>query len=554
MLTKLIVRNFKRFDEVEIPLANPVVLIGPNNSGKTTAMQALTLWELARREWNGRALPADEATGLPGATLNRLSLTMIPTPEADTLWRNRRSEDALIEIIVEGEEQGVRWSCGFAFEYANEESLYAHPIRLRETPFSSDDHWTPVPAPAQDIRCAFLSPSSGLIDAEVAIPPGAVNVRIGQGRTAEILRNLCYTIYLDRSDLHPNDWPRIVERIGQLFGVELDPPRYLAERGEILMTYRQGGVQLDLTAAGRGLHQTLLLLAHLTLNRGSVLLLDEPDAHLEVLRQRQTYRLLSETAQEHNSQLVIASHSEVILNEAAGKDTVVAFVGTPYVINQHSAEVAKSLEQIGWDQYAQALQIGWVLYLEGSTDRAMLEAFAKRLGHHAALEALEHPFIHYVGNNATAVRSHFFGLREAKSDLAAVALFDRPDGGVPKIDPIRCLTWRRREIENYICTPGTLIGYAQHDADHMRDAISEIEAASRTLGQRSIWSAGTKASEDALPHLLRAFERNLGRQQPVLKRDFHQLVQYLPDHDIDPEVTEKLDAIAEVAARAQTRS
>ena len=35
MLTKLIIRNFKRFDDVEIPLANPVVFIGPNNSGKT---------------------------------------------------------------------------------------------------------------------------------------------------------------------------------------------------------------------------------------------------------------------------------------------------------------------------------------------------------------------------------------------------------------------------------------------------------------------------------------------------------------------------------------
>ena len=38
MLTKLIIRNFKRFESAEIELGNPVVLIGPNNSGKTTAL------------------------------------------------------------------------------------------------------------------------------------------------------------------------------------------------------------------------------------------------------------------------------------------------------------------------------------------------------------------------------------------------------------------------------------------------------------------------------------------------------------------------------------
>ena len=52
MLTKLICRNFKNFGEVEIELGNPVVFIGPNNSGKTTALQALALWEIGLKRWN----------------------------------------------------------------------------------------------------------------------------------------------------------------------------------------------------------------------------------------------------------------------------------------------------------------------------------------------------------------------------------------------------------------------------------------------------------------------------------------------------------------------
>ena len=55
MLTKLTIRNFKRFGEVEVELGNPVVLIGPNNSGKTSAMQALTLWDIGVKRLEGEA-------------------------------------------------------------------------------------------------------------------------------------------------------------------------------------------------------------------------------------------------------------------------------------------------------------------------------------------------------------------------------------------------------------------------------------------------------------------------------------------------------------------
>ena len=36
----------------------------------------------------------------------------------------------------------------------------------------------------------------------------------------------------------------------------------------------------------------------------------------------------------------------------------------------------------------------------------------------------------------------------------------------------------------------------------------------------------------------------------MAKRNFHELVQYMPIEEIDPEVTEKLDAIADVAESA----
>jgi len=52
MLTKITIRRFKRFEEVEIELGNSVVFIGPNDSGKTTALQALALWDIGLKKWH----------------------------------------------------------------------------------------------------------------------------------------------------------------------------------------------------------------------------------------------------------------------------------------------------------------------------------------------------------------------------------------------------------------------------------------------------------------------------------------------------------------------
>ena len=48
MLTRMRIRNFKRFEDSDIELGKAVVLIGPNNSGKTTALQALARYVIHR--------------------------------------------------------------------------------------------------------------------------------------------------------------------------------------------------------------------------------------------------------------------------------------------------------------------------------------------------------------------------------------------------------------------------------------------------------------------------------------------------------------------------
>jgi len=331
------------------------------------------------------------------------------------------------------------------------------------------------------------------------------------------------------------------------------------------MSYRtSGGTKLDLSACGRGQQQTLLLLAHMAANPGAVLLLDEPDAHLEILRQRQIYDVLTETAQETGSQIMAASHSEVILNEAAGRDMVVAFVGKPHRIDDRGSQVAKALKDIGFDQYLQAQETGWVLYLEGSTDLAILRAFAAQLGHRA-LAALDRPFVHYVANQPGPARHHFYGLREAVPTLLGIALYDRLEIPLQEGDPsLTQRMWKRREIENYLCQRETLLAWAQAQGeaqagelfaspwtDAMATAIEEVSAALATLGRPDPWGADVKASDDFLQPLFQKFYDKLRLPNVMRKTGYHALAPYVAAQAIDPEVNEVLDEVDRVSRRGQ---
>jgi ABC-type lipoprotein export system ATPase subunit len=576
VLTNIRIRNFKMLEEVEFELGKSVVLIGPNNSGKTTALQAIALWNEGLGRWRekreGRTSPEKRS----GVAINRRDLISIPVPDANLLWhglhvRNvqridgeQKTSNITINITVDGVTNGRAWSCGFEFDYANEESFYCRPLRLDE---AKPPRRMPVPPETADVRVAFLPPMSGLADREYLRQPGEIGVLIGQGQTAQVLRNLCFQIC--QSENGANRWDVVCGHISELFGVSLSPPDFIKERSEITMTYREprGGRPLDLSSSGRGLQQTLLLLAHLYANPRTVLLLDEPDAHLETLRQNQIYQLLTSVAEQQGSQIIAASHSEVVLNEAADRDLVIAFVGKPHRIGDRGTQVLKSLRQIGFDQYYQAEQTGWVLYLEGSTDLAILRAFAGTLGH-AAAAALSSPFVHYVGNRPPQARDHFFGLREAKADLMGIAIFDRLEVQLQTGTSLSELMWKRREIENYLCNREVLIAFARGAGDQddlfgaaeaqrreaaMAKCIDEFSTALRTTRGLEPWSSEVKASEEILDRLFDLYFKELGLSNLMRKTDYHILAALMPREAIDSEVVEKLDAIVETATRARPR-
>jgi hypothetical protein len=576
MLTRLIVKNFKRFAEIDIALNNPVIFIGPNNSGKTSALQALALWHTGVKKWAEKKANS-EAKVRSGVPINRLDLVAVPVPVSSLLWKDlhlresngnpnakakAKTKNIKIEIIVEGVAGNTSWRYGLEFDYANAEVIYCRPIEDSKQKQKGLEH-------ALHTNVAYLPPMSGLASQELRLDRGAINVRISEGRTADVLRNLCYQIlYPDDSKINGDPkrrWNELRSRIKTIFGVDIQVPEYIKERGEIKMIYRdEKNTPLDLSASGRGLQQVLLLLSYMYANPNAVLLLDEPDAHLEILRQRDNYRLLTDIAAEQNNQLIIATHSEVVLREAQDKDLVVAFIGKPHTMTSHQ-QVRKSLSNIGFEDYYKAELKHWVLYLEGSTDFEILSAFAKTLNHPVREYLDQSPFVHYLGNNIPQqARDHFYGLREAYPNLKGIAIFDRLEKSIVDEPSIQQLAWQKKEIENYFAFPEVLERYcaetngtdlfstpSEKSLSVMKESIQDIIPPVAFRNPNDPWWLNTKMSDDFLDRVFELYFQKLNLRNTFRKTNYFQLASLLPKEKIDKEVIEKLDAILFVAESAK---
>jgi len=576
------IENFKRFgDKQRIELDHPAVLIGPNNCGKTSAIQALALWSQALQTWYDlrKDSSAKERTAAP---LNRLSIVAVPVQRIRFFWHNTvvraKREDIWVTITVGVEFEGKIHPIPMRFSNRGDEVVYCKPgDAVLANPA--------LLAYAASLRVELLYPMSGLETEEAVLQPGRIDVLLGQGQTAQVLRNLCLMVAKNS----PTDWTRVVQLMHRLFNVTLDTPQETS-RGAIELHYTQPGVRdaLDLASSGRGFQQMLLIFAYLYAHKRSVLLVDEPDAHLEILRQKQVYVLLRDIAAENQSQVVMVTHSEVILDEALDNNLTLLLDGQADDLTA-KADIRNSLKHFGADHYIKARERGYVLYVEGGTDVDMLRALAERLNHPVASGWDECINSFYVQNNypdksmvselerveggfGITPRDHFNGLRNLIPTLKGLAILD--NDGRDRRDSVegalQLAYWKRYEAENYFVTPDVLRRYAIQqysdltlfdgfaaEIDTVLDALilaqifDSLEADFQAWKQapseaaRVVWEAKTQRFK--LSTFAEAFFRQLaarvGGGMLLKKGELHQLVAYVDPKAIAAEVSEKLDLL-----------
>lgn len=573
MITAIKIKNFKVLQDTDwIPLNGNVVFIGPNNSGKTTALQALALWNYGIQKWIEKR-KASKAEIRTGAVINRKDLFAIPVPNSRHIWTNLfthlSERDDLgkikgtkynnIEITVKWIDKNNEWICGLEFRYDSEETIYVKPLQNIENNAANNSELF------KNINVAFLPPMSGLKLEEEKLLFSTVEFRMGEGRTAEVLGNLCYQVInpeieLLTKDRNPEkDWKLMIEKLKKLFLVKLHKPE-LDNKGILKLRYTDvKGNELDIVSSGRGMQQIILLLAYLFLKPNCIILLDEPDAHLEILKQEEVYELLSEIAQERGSQLLIASHSEVILRKAVNtNDNVLAFYphSKPKFINDKGSELLKALKTIGFEEYYLAHEKGWVLYLEGGTDLPILKKYSEKLNHHV-LPYLENCFYKTINTNDPAqARNHFTGLKDAKPDLTGIVIYDNIPNPLNVLEGLHEIKWNKNEIENYFYSQKIMLKWAkgkmsqdlfgpseaQQKEEAMHKALDDVLTGAAKRNKDDIYWSEIKASVE-IEKILRAFYKYLKHPGDSSKAKFIEMIVYQDLDDLDNEIKEKLDFI-----------
>ena len=568
MITKVSIQNFKKLELVEFPLSQSVVLIGPNNAGKSTIFQALCLWEIGVSNF----IQAQQKGTLKKndyVTINRKDLVNSPIADARFLWRNKQvmeknakggTDHIRLSVELSGENDGTNWSSKAEFIWSNTESISCRVINDLKPIID-------LYKQGKGVHFGFLQPMSGLATEEDLLTPGAVDRRLGEGRTAEVLRNICYSILHPESrvqahEIDTKSWRKLRESIKMMFGATLHEPEYIRVTGLLQLEYTENGIRYDISSGGRGFQQTLLLLAYMYAHPGTTLLLDEPDAHLEVIRQREAFQLINAVANETQSQLIIASHSEVVLDEAADASNIIAVIDSQAIelnSDQKRKQVnylKKALTEIGWERYYLARLKSHILYLEGSTDLEMLKKFANRLNHPAE-SFLRKANVQYTANNVPhKAIENFVALREFVPHLRGFALYDRVEKDYERNPPpLPVHFWKKRELENYFARPDVLVRHAgllyvkhpsfspEHLKQVMLDVIKENTAPIALRDPtNNFWNA-TKLSDDWLDVVFPEFYKRLNLPQNFYKRDYYQLISLLQPAEIDPEITENLNAI-----------
>lgn len=542
MIRKVRLRRFKRFEDTTFDIPGTVVLAGPNNTGKTTLLQAIAAWSLALNRWK-ELNNYHRRRGYEHAPMARHAFAAVPLRTFDLLWSGRDyRRGSPIEIEIETDD----WALAMELTPDTTEQIYVRP---------DGGHDADV-ARRAGLATVFVPPMTGLGTEEPVYQRPKLDQLLGQSKPGEVLRNL-----LAEAHGSGEAWQALTESISRLFSFELLPPDSTGP--SIIAEYRRGqnGPTLDIASAGSGFQQVLMLLTFLYARPASVLLIDEPDAHLHVILQDAIYGELRRVAALQRSQLIMATHSEVIIN-AADPTEVCVVLGQPRMLatTAEQRSLINALAVLSHEDVMLAMDAPGILYVEDYTDLQILRAWARALGHRA-LEMLTtrlfwRPVVYQprAGAEGVPAKKHYEALTLVEPDLPGLQLVDgdaRPEVGPTEITGrgLQRLRWRRYEIESYLLHPDALARFVQRTVGSGAAAVHEADLRRHfeenypprfiqdPLGDHAML-VGVKARTELLPPALTA----AGLPGFPYQRYF-EIAEMMEPDEIHPEVREKLDAI-----------
>ena len=461
MITKLTLKNFKSIEEQTYEFDKFDLLVGRNNSGKSTILQALAIWQFCVDEFH-----RIKRKGGTGKQIVLPNFTALPVPEFNLLWRektdrrypikgSKKLEYVLIEIkitwITESPEL-KEFSFGVQLRYASPQTIYAIPLEgweyFRELEGKPNQSNSLLP------MIAYVPPFSGLEPNEEWRDDGILRKQVGKAQPGGVLRNLLLRVW----ENDKRGWSEIKRVIQQWFSVELKEPKY--EKGvdtQIICEYKHGDKFYDIISGGSGFHQTLTLLAFFYGYKPTTILLDEPDAHLHVNLQREILDYFkNQNRLQRNTQFLIATHAEEFIQGVDARQIISLLNKIPRRIESRPA-ILTAMADVSNLEITQLseLTIPILLYVEGETDERLLRAWATALDLQNHLNQV--CFRVMSGGSKDKMKSdsdrHFKGVQQIIPAAKRLILFDYDEESTsfhPDANNRVLYEWGRKNIENYL--------------------------------------------------------------------------------------------------------
>lgn len=219
----------------------------------------------------------------------------------------------------------------------------------------------------------------------------------------------------------------------------------------------------DIMVEGSGFLQWLSVFALATDPELDVLLFDEPDAHLHTSLQEELLDSLRAVASATGKQMLVATHSAEILRNAEPADILHVRRGGGSSYLTTDTQKVGMLAGLGSD-YAprvdRAKRTRRVLFVEGTSDLAVLKILAERLG-----RAWPNQWVEWTTTRGQRERRQvYLALKEEIPELVVFSLRDRDDEPAETVGPdlvdgatgdadFLPRRWRRRYLESYLIWP-----------------------------------------------------------------------------------------------------
>lgn len=299
-LKALKVSNFKRSKDIEIVTPSLTVIVGGNNSGKSSLLQgihfAITVLQSARLAADG------------GKSISTLGFDQfIYKPTGDLIGLNHGTPitskigpDFVFTYKDAGDNEHKEFSlklrrgknANIAIMFDDKSSFFAR-AGDRSHPFS-----------------VFVPGLAGVPLREELRTPSVVAIGIAQGDSNVYLRNVLFRILEE-----PQKLTRFHEVIGSIFpGLSISSTFNPEIHLYIDVSVSLNDTKVPLEMVGTGCLQAIQLVAYVTAYNPSLLLLDEPDAHLHPSNQRLLAVTLQKISESGETKIILASHSRHIFD------------------------------------------------------------------------------------------------------------------------------------------------------------------------------------------------------------------------------------------------